>query len=472
MSLLLSQVRQGLGLRFARVALASFLAYLLFTPAGAADFQRVDALGIEYKNEVKTNAEAFIPAGSKTKYNFLESTVTINNTENKRKNLIVCVTGRSVAFDAKEEEFFVKDKDGNFVPGGKEIIIPARRTAIDMTFDPKTKLLTCALSQDQSTSRTRLGQMGCRQVALTENQRGAVVNFVSGNNRTTIKQDNMKWVVDRVGPVQDGERSDGKLITAGGAGAGGHPILTRNEIAKKLEKMADAITEFTTRFILSDDAEVKLDTDPTVFNCNKCFGMGSRAGDPPETRTDFVLRAPDDNTRQQAKLTVTTQRHYEVLLAAGQTIQAPIELVNESTDAQFVTIASTLAELPSACTAQLVLQETPPISLPPQDSKPATVEFTCGAGLAPGATGRVMFAMNGAAGGSLANYSIRARSPLRCDVNGDGVVNSDDIELIMAYRGLAASGPGDPFDVDHDGSITVLDARTCTLACTNRGCAK
>ncbi len=47
----------------------------------------------------------------------------------------------------------------------------------------------------------------------------------------------------------------------------------------------------------------------------------------------------------------------------------------------------------------------------------------------------------------------------RGDVNNDGKINSADLALILAARNQPASGVGDPRDLDHDGKITVLDAR-------------
>jgi hypothetical protein len=58
-----------------------------------------------------------------------------------------------------------------------------------------------------------------------------------------------------------------------------------------------------------------------------------------------------------------------------------------------------------------------------------------------------------------------------CDVNNDGVIDIADINLIMAARNQAATGPDDPRDSDHDGMITILDGRKCVLACNRRNCA-
>jgi hypothetical protein len=65
-----------------------------------------------------------------------------------------------------------------------------------------------------------------------------------------------------------------------------------------------------------------------------------------------------------------------------------------------------------------------------------------------------------------------AKSCLRCDINGDGQVDVDDINLIMSLRGTKAVGPADVHDVDGDGKVTVNDARICVLACSKPHCAK
>ncbi len=57
-----------------------------------------------------------------------------------------------------------------------------------------------------------------------------------------------------------------------------------------------------------------------------------------------------------------------------------------------------------------------------------------------------------------------------CDIDGDGVIDRNDIDAIFAARGTPAA-PGDPRDADGDGVITVNDARICALRCTNPNCA-
>ena len=45
------------------------------------------------------------------------------------------------------------------------------------------------------------------------------------------------------------------------------------------------------------------------------------------------------------------------------------------------------------------------------------------------------------------------------DLDGDGEVDVDDLEILLLARNEPADGPGDPRDLDGDGVITVLDAR-------------
>jgi len=68
------------------------------------------------------------------------------------------------------------------------------------------------------------------------------------------------------------------------------------------------------------------------------------------------------------------------------------------------------------------------------------------------------------------NIQAAMRESLICDVDGNEVVDRNDINAIFAARGTAAVAD-DPRDADGDGMVTVNDARICTLLCANTNCA-
>lgn len=59
---------------------------------------------------------------------------------------------------------------------------------------------------------------------------------------------------------------------------------------------------------------------------------------------------------------------------------------------------------------------------------------------------------------------------LRGDLDCDGDVDRDDLDILLKYRNLNADHCPE-CDLDRDGRITALDARKLTLMCTNPGCA-
>lgn len=57
------------------------------------------------------------------------------------------------------------------------------------------------------------------------------------------------------------------------------------------------------------------------------------------------------------------------------------------------------------------------------------------------------------------------------DLDTDGDVDRNDMNILLAARNQAATPPQDPRDLDGDGIITVLDARKLRLLCTRPRCA-
>jgi len=56
------------------------------------------------------------------------------------------------------------------------------------------------------------------------------------------------------------------------------------------------------------------------------------------------------------------------------------------------------------------------------------------------------------------------------DLDSDGDVDQDDLNILLTYRNQPASGCPE-CDIDGDGVITVLDARKLVLLCTRPRCA-
>src|SRR5882757_8254652 len=57
------------------------------------------------------------------------------------------------------------------------------------------------------------------------------------------------------------------------------------------------------------------------------------------------------------------------------------------------------------------------------------------------------------------------------DIDGDGDVDINDLNLIKTAIGTSASGSDDQRDLDKDGRITVLDLRRAQFLCTRPNCA-
>jgi hypothetical protein len=69
------------------------------------------------------------------------------------------------------------------------------------------------------------------------------------------------------------------------------------------------------------------------------------------------------------------------------------------------------------------------------------------------------------------DYIFNVSEAAPCDVDGNLVIDIADILSIFGSIGETAIPP-DPRDWDGDGNITIIDARGCTLECTNPGCVQ
>ena len=73
------------------------------------------------------------------------------------------------------------------------------------------------------------------------------------------------------------------------------------------------------------------------------------------------------------------------------------------------------------------------------------------------------------ADGSFVRGAIHVTVPalIRGDLNGDGRVNSTDLQIMTSYRNTSALCPNDARDLNHDGKIDALDARILVTLFTN-----
>jgi hypothetical protein len=67
--------------------------------------------------------------------------------------------------------------------------------------------------------------------------------------------------------------------------------------------------------------------------------------------------------------------------------------------------------------------------------------------------------------------SVTIRVPILGDVDLDGDVDKNDVNLILAVRNALASGPNDLRDLNGDGKVDVVDGRKAAVLCTRALCA-
>lgn len=67
--------------------------------------------------------------------------------------------------------------------------------------------------------------------------------------------------------------------------------------------------------------------------------------------------------------------------------------------------------------------------------------------------------------------NVTPPQPMQCDIDADQDIDRNDIRSIISDRNSPAIGTGDVRDADGDGTITILDGRTCVARCTRPRCA-
>jgi hypothetical protein len=433
-----------------------------------------NATGVEY--QVRTTN--FPKTAQKAASQNLQTPITIYNTTNAAQRVIICATG------------ITENLGANFNHMKIQMKLPANNS------------FTCEIpnAQNLAARQERLGAMGCRLITIpakggADGQSDA--SFVSGNDRTIPKFDAKKLPIlgqfnvvgqfGGVGPTQTGAVGSGVAAGAGWGLVGGHPGISPSSG----KTVARTIDDLYLHFILLQNAQLGFDADPNPpparnaasFNCNKCFGMGPGGGGTGlEGFSGYHLEplAAADRKNVMAVFANHWVKYQALELKRSQVLTASLNIYNDftffadgPTQAQYTLDTSML---PADCSVSSVSPILPsmPFTVSPQEVKRVSVAITCGPNVNPGDTGLLVLTMTGgeSAGDTdvLSKHFLRVVAPLPCDVNADGSVDSLDIDEIMSMRGTPV-GPGNKYDVDGDGIITVNDARACTLQCSLPVCA-
>jgi len=430
--------------------------------------------GIEYQVRTTHFPKAF-PNDPRARSQNLVTPITLYNTTNAVQRVIVCATGISVNLG---DDF--------------------KHMKVQMTL--AANMFSCDLpnAQNLAARKERLGAMGCRLITIPA--KGAAdgqtdATFVSGNDRTVPQFDAKKLPIPGkfnvvkqfggVGPTQTGMIGSGVASGEGWGNVGGHPGVGPNA-----PSVAKALDDLYLHFILLQNANLGFVADPAKapprdqasFNCNKCFGMGPGGGG--TGLGDFrgyhlEPLAAADRKGVMAVFANHWIKYQTLELKNSQTLTASLNLHNDftyfasgPTQAQYTLDSS---GVPSDCFVSSAGPPSPstPFTVSPQEVKRVQVGVTCGPNVSPGAAGQLVLTMTGAESLGdpelLSTHVLRLVAPLPCDVNADGSVDSLDIEEIMSLRGQPG-GAGNKYDVDADGTITVNDARRCTLSCSMPTC--
>ena len=202
------------------------------------------------------------------------------------------------------------------------------------------------------------------------------------------------------------------------------------------------------------------------------------AWDPPPGAASYnVYRA----TVKQVSSTASTVGSIGIPLPDGQSITVTMAQI-QSGEFNFLCTPSASAKLAGLCNLMYDLESSAstnnpasfpmPYALVGQTNTPSYSET------APSTTPSLYYVRAVDANGNLsdpsnivAGPSVSAPiTPLACDINGDGYVDSNDIALITESFGTPVFGASDPRDANGDGQINVLDARMCTTVCNQSGC--
>src|SRR3984885_10662858 len=117
--------------------------------------------------------------------------------------------------------------------------------------------------------------------------------------------------------------------------------------------------------------------------------------------------------------------------------------------------------------ALMDITESSKVSYSSQDAGVAAVSTT-GIITATGGGNTTIFV---SASGIQASVPVSVPPALRGDLNGDGKVDQDDLNVILPALNTPATKPADARDLNRDGSINALDSRILVTLCSRPDCA-
>lgn len=439
-----------------------------------APFRGTD-ISYTVKTEIDMRDPKDLPRGLGNAY--LKAFVTLKNTGNERRKLVLCLTGKSIPQD-----------------GGRRN--PVR--GVKLVFDAQAKQFTCEPDEELATrKRPRYGNMGCQPATLDAGAE-TVLTFLSGSspgaqrNPTDPPPNANALAMQITGNqvVQDGNRRD-----INGAGLlAGHRMQTATATFGERSLYSVLDSWILQLLVLKDEAidlgcmkRADVDIKPgeadytppcstpvdSTKACNKCFAMNTYMSkvDPPNN----VMRSIA--TRDVSETVVEPPREvgWRLPIDPGAGGGAPRLLVLALTYLPGLgqpghllrhcdtAVPGCFATNPPAGTPFLVPTDGPVDDAVLTANLPSTLpsDFSADffATYSDVATGEIV-----------AESWLRLRPGTPCDFNEDGRVDRNDITLVFQSAG-SVGGPEERFDVDRDGIVTVNDARVCTLRCTKAKCA-
>jgi len=368
----------------------------------------------------------------------------------------------------------------------------AARTLVNVTHNNAAKRMQCTLATTSEDLKNRYGNLGCQVATIPKGGMTTFV-FVAGQRPNPD--------VPAAFAVQDGIYRNS--MNGAGANGPGHRTATLRTFAlgatKTTRIVRQAIDELRLHFIVLKDATIDMacrsgfpamGTEPAH---TAVCAMANQSAGPPACNLGFGMNFEFALPEKPIK---DVMIHKEAIKWEPGDLKKPNVTLTQL-DIPFG-VESAVAQEDFTGPFSAYLRVTLPPGFPPSNVfvlPPENTYFTVfpGSGqygtmtlhsLSPDFAGDFVITVRKAESPDIppADRDIQAdevvvenlipiASSELCDYNRDQNVNIRDINESFVYRGLPATPPDD-YDLDANGTITVNDARICTLNCTKPKCAE